>query len=150
MSAAIDVNPLLYASDTSSPFHGAALAFVERIAAGRELVYLFWPTAMAYLRIATHPSIFASPLSSREAVANLTALLGLPHVRSPGEDADFWAGFRVVADEASPRGNLFPDAHIVALMRANGVESIWTRDRDYFKFAGIKVLDPFAPAPAQR
>ena len=65
MSAAIDVNPLVYASDTSSPFHDAALAFVERLAAGQELVYLFWPTAMAYLRIVTHPSIFASPLSSR-------------------------------------------------------------------------------------
>jgi hypothetical protein len=150
VSAAIDVNPLVYASDTSSPFHEAALAFVERLAAGRELVYLFWPTAMAYLRIATHPSIFASPLSSRQAVGNLTALLGLSHVRSPGEDMGFWASFETVAGEVSPRGNLVPDAHIVALMRANGVGGIWTRDRDYLKFDGIKVLDPFASASAQR
>ena len=145
MSAALDVNPLLYASDTSSPLHSEALAFVERLAAGRELVYLFWPTAMAYLRIATHPSIFARPLASREAVANLTSLLGLPHVRSPGEDAGFWTTFRGVADEVAPRGNLLPDAHLVALMRANGVDGIWTRDRDYLKFDGIRVLDPFAP-----
>lgn len=144
MSAAIDVNPLVYASDTSSPFHDAALAFVERLAAGQELVYLFWPTAMAYLRIVTHPSIFASPLSSREAVANLTALLGRPQVRSPGEDVGFWTTFGTVADEVLLRGNLVPDAHIVALMRANGVDGIWTRDRDFFKFDGIKVLDPFA------
>ena len=145
MSAAIDVNPLVYASDTSSPFHGPALAFVERLAAGRELVYLFWPTAMAYLRIATHPSIFVSPLSPREAMANLTALLELPHVRSPGEDVGFWATFGTVADEVVLRGNLVPDAQIVALMRANGVDGIWTRDRDFLKFDGIKVLDPFAP-----
>ena len=144
MSAAIDVNPLVYASDTSSPFHEAALAFVESLAAGRELVYLFWPTAMAYLRIVTHPSIFASPLSSREAVANLTSLLGVPHVRSPGEDASFWTTFGAVADEVAPRGNLVPDAHVVALMRAYGVEGIWTRDRDYLKFDGVRVLDPFA------
>jgi len=150
MSAAIDVNPLLYASDTSSPFHDAALAFVERIAAGRDLVYLFWPTVMAYVRIATHPAIFASPLSSREAVQNLTALLDRPQIRSPGEGAGFWATFGKVADELAPRGNLVPDAHIVALMRANGVEGIWTRDRDYLKFDGVKVLDPFAPARAPR
>lgn len=145
MSAALDVNPLLYASDSSSPFHDAALAFVERIVRDRELVYLFWPTAMAYLRIATHPSIFAKPLSSREAVTNLGALLGLPHVRSPGEDTGFWAALLAVADEVSPRGNLVPDAHLVALMRSYGVETIWTRDRDYLKFDGVRMLDPFAP-----
>jgi uncharacterized protein len=145
VSAAVDVNPLLYASDRSSPLHEAALAFVERLAAGRELVYVFWPTAMAYLRIATHPSIFSSPLPSRDAVANLTSLLELPHVRSPGEDAGFWAAFRAVADEVVPRGNLIADAHVVGLMRAYGVDAIWTRDRDYLKFDGIRVLDPFAP-----
>lgn len=144
MSAVIDVNPLLYASDTSSPFHDVALAFVERLAVGPELIYLFWPTAMAYLRIATHPSIFASPLSSREAMANLTALLGRPHIRSPGEDVGFWATYVTVADGVSPRGNLVPDAHLVALMRANGVGRIWTRDRDFRKFDGLEVLDPFA------
>ena len=145
MSAAIDVNPLVNASDTSSPFHDAALSFVGRVAAGRELVYVFWPTAMAYLRIATHPSIFARPLSCREALANLGSLLDLPHVRSPGEDASFWATFRTVADEVAPRGNLVPDAHVVALMRAYGVEGIWTHDRDYLKFDGIRVLDPSRP-----
>ncbi len=146
MSAAIDVNPLLYASDSSSQLHDAALAFVERVAAGPELVYVFWPTAMAYLRIATHPSIFATPLSSREALANLGALLDLPHVRSPGEDAGFWPAFRAVADEVAPRGNRVPDTHLVALMRAYGVEAIWTRDRDYLTFDGVRVLDPFATA----
>ena len=145
MSAAIDVNPLVYASDTSSPFHEAALSFVERIAAGRELVYVFWPTAMAYLRIATHPAIFARPLSSHEAIANLRSLLGLPHVRTPGEDGSFWATFDTVAAEVAPRGNLVPDAHIVALMRSYGVDAIWTRDRDFLKFDAVRVLDPFAP-----
>lgn len=113
-------------------------------------MYLFWPTVVAYLRSATHPAIFARPLSSREAVQNLTALLDRPQVRSPGEDAGFWATFGNVADELPLRGNLVPDAHIVALMRANGVDGIWTRDRDYLKFDGIDVLDPFAPARAPR
>jgi toxin-antitoxin system PIN domain toxin len=144
VSAAIDVNPLLYASDSSSPLHEAALALVERIAAGPELVYVFWPTAMAYLRIVTHQSIFAKPLSSREALANLAALLDLPHVRSPGEDVGFWPTFQALADEIAPRGNLVPDTHLVALMRAYGVDAIWTRDRDYLKFDGVRMLDPFA------
>jgi toxin-antitoxin system PIN domain toxin len=146
VSAAIDVNPLVYASDTSSPFHDAARAFVEAVVARRELVYVFWPTAMAYLCIVTHPSIFAKPLSSREALANLGSLLGLTHVRSPGGDTRFWETFGAVANEIQPRGNLVPDAHVVALMRAYGVGQIWTSNRDYLKFRDVRVLDPFAPA----
>jgi uncharacterized protein len=42
------------------------------------------------------------------------------------------------------RGNLVPDAHLVALMRENEVVSIWTHDRDFRKFEGIRVSDPFA------
>ena len=29
-------------------------------------------------------------------------------------------------------------------MLENGVRTIWTRDRDYRKFTGIRVRDPFA------
>ena len=146
MSLALDANLLLYASDDSSLFHERARARLDDVVAGPEIVYVFWPVIMAYLRIVTHPSIFARPLSSREARANLEALLRLPHVRSPGEDAGFWATFGAVADEIQPRGNLVPDAHLVALMRAYGVDQIWTRDRDYLKFRDVHVLDPFAPA----
>jgi predicted nucleic acid-binding protein len=43
-----------------------------------------------------------------------------------------------------PRGNLVPDAHLVALMQQQGVATIWTADRDFRKFDGITVLDPFS------
>jgi hypothetical protein len=36
------------------------------------------------------------------------------------------------------------DAHLVALMLESDVRTIWTRDRDYRRFAGIEVRDPFA------
>jgi len=142
VSYTLDANVLLFASDESSPHHAAAAAFVERMAAGPELAYLFWPTTMAYLRIATHPSIFSRPLSPRRAVENVQALLDLPHVHSPGEQDRFWARFRDVVRDAQPAGNLVPDAHLVALMIENGVTVIWTHDRDYRRFRGITVRDP--------
>lgn len=143
MSFAIDANLLLYASDRGSPLHSRAVALIDEIAMGAELVYLFWPTAMAYLRIATHPAIFDRPLSHADARANLDALLDLPHVRVVGEGETFWRRFAEVADDVAPTGNLVPDAHLVALMLENGVRTIWTRDRDYRKFTGIRVRDPY-------
>jgi len=144
VSFAVDANLLLYASDEESPLHEQAMGLLDRIAIGPEIAYLFWPVTMAYLRIATHPAIFARPLSHADARANVEALFDLPHVQAIGEADGFWDRFGEVADDVAPTGNLVPDAHLVALMLANGVRTIWTRDRDYRKFRGIRAHDPFA------
>lgn len=144
MSATLDANLLLYASDETSPFHAPAIVFLERVARGPELVYLFWPVVMGYIRIATHPSIFATPLPAVLAVANIDALLQLPHVQTTGERERFWETWHGIAVDDGIAGNLVPDSHVVALMRENGVRTIWTNDRDFRRFDGIEVRDPFA------
>ena len=144
MSYALDANVLLYASDTSSAFHARALAFLERSAQGPELVFLPWPVLMAFLRIATHPSIFERPLSPEEAEANIDALLARPHVRPLGELDGFWQAYSRATDGLVVRGNLVPDAHLAALLLQHGVTTLWTHDRDFRKFEGIRVRDPFA------
>jgi toxin-antitoxin system PIN domain toxin len=144
MSYTVDANVLLYASDESSPVHVRARELVGRLADGPEIAYLFWPTVMAYLRIATHPAVFTRPLSITEAVGNIEQLLTRPHVRTTGEGEAFWRSFRVVAEDALPSGNLVPDAHLVALMLENDVRTIWTRDRDFRRFPRVEVRDPFA------
>lgn len=143
MSLTLDANVLLYASDADSPRHDRAREVVDLVAAGPELAYFFWPTIMAYLRIATHPAIFGRPLSAAEAIENIEMLLSRPHVRAPGEQPEFWRHFRSVANDAAPTGNLVADAHLVALMLENEVRTIWTHDRDYRRFRGIEVRDPF-------
>lgn len=46
--------------------------------------------------------------------------------------------------DAAASGNLVPDAHVVSLMRENGVRTIWTNDRDFRRFSSLDVRDPFA------
>lgn len=143
MSATVDANVLIYASNTADPLHEPALELVRRLADGPELVYLFWPTLMAYLRIVTHPAILPRPLGPRDAMRNVEALLDRPHVRAPGEADAFWPIFRAAAGDR-PRGNDVPDAHLAALMRQHGVRLIYSRDRDFRRFDGIDARDPFA------
>lgn len=143
MSVTVDANVLVYASNDADPAHGAARALVERLAAGPDLVYLFWPTIMGYLRIVTHPAILPRPLAFAEASANIGALLEAPHVRTPGEADGFWGLYVATASEHA-RGNDIPDAHIAGLMRQHGVATIFTRDRDLRRYEGIEARDPFA------
>lgn len=142
MSSTVDVNVLVYASNESDPAHAQARELLERLASGPELLYLFWPVLLGYLRIVTHAAILPRPLSPDDAQANVSSLLDLPHVRAPGESPGFWNAFR--RDGAGARGNNVPDAHLAALMREHGVTTIHTRDRDFRRFAGIRVADPFS------
>ena len=144
MSRTVDANVLLYASDAASPHHATALDTVEALARRPEIAYLFWPTVMAYLRVATHPAVFARPLSLAEAMSNVDGLLARPHVRTAGEGEAFWLRFRELSVDARPAGNLVPDAHLAALMLEQGVGTIVTHDRDFRRFRGFAVEDPFA------
>ncbi len=143
MSLTVDANILIYASDRESPYHERARDEIERCSNGPEPLYLFWPVVIAYLRVSTHPSVFVRPLRFADASGNIERLLERRHVRAPGEDQGFWRTFSAAATAASARGNLVPDAHIVALMRQYGVATIVTRDRDFRRFDGVRVRDPY-------
>jgi len=142
MSATVDTNVLVYASHNRDPRHDVAEALVRRLATGPEILYLFWPVLLGYLRIVTHPGILPKPLSPVEAMRNVESLLDRPHVRAPGELDGFWPLFRATAGDR-PRGNDIPDAHVAALMRQHGVRVIYSHDRDFRRFDGIEPRDPF-------
>jgi toxin-antitoxin system PIN domain toxin len=142
MSAAIDVNVLLFASDTSSPFYKRAAAFLEERVKGPDILYLPWSTVMNYLRISTHPAIFANPLQLEEAAHNAETLLRLPLVRTLTEEDGFWDLYREVTKVTPTRGNGVPDAHLATLLRQHGVATLYTHDRDFRKFDFLDVRDP--------
>jgi toxin-antitoxin system PIN domain toxin len=143
LSVTFDANVLLYASDEPSKHQLKARSFLAQLATGDDLVYLFWPTIMAYVRIATHPAIFERPLPLEVAIGNIDRLLALHNVQTTGERDRFWSSYRQLALEADARGNLVPDAHLVALMIENGVRTVWTHDRDYRRFTAVEARDPF-------
>ena len=144
MSAAADVNTLLYASDRDSPFHDRAVQFLTDRATTLDLFCLGWTTIMGYLRIATHPGIFARPLSAAEAMRNVNALISLPHVRLLAEEDGFWEVYQDVVRNWPARGNQVPDAHLAALLRQHGVGTLYTSDADFRRFDFLRIVNPFA------
>jgi uncharacterized protein len=97
VSYSLDVNVLLYASDQSSDRHIAARRFLDACAASPEILCLTWPTLMSYIRIATHPRIFARPLSPDEALGNISTLLALPQARAVSELEGFMDAYKHVS-----------------------------------------------------
>lgn len=143
MSATLDVNVLVYAADETSDRHSRARALLDHVATSPAITYLLWPVLLGYVRIITHPTILESPLSPEAAIDDIDDLVQRPQIVVVGEGDRFWETFKRLARTVAPRGNLVPDAHLVALMAENGVSTIWTSDRDFRKFSGITVKDPF-------
>jgi uncharacterized protein len=143
VSYSVDVNVLLYASDESSKRHDEALRFLQSCAGAPEVLCLAWPTLMTYMRIATHPRIFAAPLSPNQALANVQALLALPHARAVGEMDGFFEAYAEVVKDVTVRGNLVPDAHVAAILFQHGVRTLYSNDRDFRKFEFLDVKNPF-------
>jgi len=65
-----------------------------------------------------------------------------PQVRTPGT----WRvlGCAPLRAGLNARDSEFPDTQLVALMRQHGVETTYTRDRDFRRYAEITVRDPVA------
>ncbi len=143
MSFAVDANLLIYASDLGSPFHPSARRFLEERSAGREIFCVAWVTAMAYLRIVTHPGILAAPLAPGEAMANLRSLAALPHVRMLSELEGFLDAYAEVTAGEPLRGKLVPDAHLAAVLAQHGVKVLYTGDADFRRFASLETRNPF-------
>lgn len=143
MTVAVDTNVLVYSSNESDPAYQPAHELLDRLAQGPEIVYLFWPVLMGYLRIVTHRRLLPAPLTPADAAYNVNRLLVRPQVRAPGEGDGFWSLFRELSEDRV-RGDDVSDTHIAALMRQHGVATIYTRDRDFRCYDGITAVDPFA------
>lgn len=142
MSYSFDANLLLYASDQASEFHGRAKAFLLDRRDDPDILCLTWPVLMAYQRIATHPSIFANPMSPETAWGNILQLINLPRARVIQETETFAFDFAEISKSAGVYGNLVPDAHIATILRQHGVRRIYTADTDFKKFGFLEVVNP--------
>ena len=142
MSVSIDANILVYADNLDDAVHDRARDLIDRLTAGPDLLYLFWPTIFAYLRIATNPRILRHPIAPSAAVRNIDGLLTLPHVVAPGERDGFWRTY-LGSGGGTVRGDAVPDTHLASLMRENGVRILYTRDSGFRRFDFIDVRDPF-------
>jgi uncharacterized protein len=142
MTYSIDLNILLYAVDTESPFYTRAAAFFPACLDNQDTCCLTWDVLYGFIRITTHPAIFKSPLPPETALANINALISHPRVETLGPNAESWKIFQRLAGEFPLRGNLVSDAVTASILEANGIKKIHSHDRDFWKFPYLKPMDP--------
>ena len=91
----------------------------------------------------THPRVFDPPTALDLALEDLESLLESPSLVLLGEGSAPREIMRRVLVAGRATGNLVHDAHIAALLLEQGVKEIWTADRDFSRFTGLRVQFPF-------
>ena len=143
---AVDTNVLVYAHREDSPFHKEAFRRVRELAEGPGVWAIAWPCVHEFLAIVTHPRIYAPPTPLSRALDQIDAWLESPSLVLLGETPVHWSTLRPLLVESHACGARVHDARVAAICRQHGVRELWSADRDFGRFAGLKVVNPLVRA----
>jgi toxin-antitoxin system PIN domain toxin len=137
---AIDTNILVHAHRADSPWHPAASSALTE--AARVPWAIPWPCIHEFLAIATHPRIFDPPTPGPEALEAVRRWLSTPTLVMMSEDDAYWEILAEVLRKSGVAGPRIHDARIAALCLQNGIDELWTADRDFSRFTGLRTRNP--------
>jgi uncharacterized protein len=131
----------VYAFRRDAHEHGAYRGWLEGAVAGDEAFGVADLVLSGFLRVVTHPRVFAIPSRIERALAFADALRGAPNAIQVTPQQRHWDVFTRLCREAGTKGNLVADAYLAALAIESGSEWI-TTDRDFARFPGLRWRHP--------
>ena len=141
---AVDTNLLVYAHRVDADFHLPALAALKSLAQSGARWTVPWPCVHEFLAIVTHPRIFVPPSPVNVALDAVAVWLASPSCQPIGEGPEYFGVLRRLATQGKCAGPAVHDARIAALCLHHGVKELWTCDRDFSRFGGLRVRNPLS------
>ncbi len=139
---AVDTNLLVYAHRADHEWNDAAHACLNNLAASRAAWAIPWPCVHEFIAIVTRPKIFNPPSTLKQAQAQVEIWMESPSLSLIGEAPQHWATLAKLATQAKVQGGAIHDARIAAICLDHGISELWTADRDFSRFPGLRVRNP--------
>jgi uncharacterized protein len=136
-----DINVLVYAAREDATDHDAFRHWLDDVLAGDQTVGVADAILSGFVRVVSHPRVFAQPTPTADALAFADALRGQPNAVGIAPGPRHWDIFRRLCLSSGAKGNLVPDAYLAALAIESGSEFA-TTDRDYARFDGLRWRHP--------
>jgi len=130
-----DVNVLVYAHRSDTRDHDRYRSWLESVLAGDAAFAVSDLVLSGFLRVVTHPGVFAEPTPLEVALRFVADVRERPTCVVVAPGPRHWEIFQRLCRESGAKGNLVPDAYLAAIAIEAGLEWV-TTDRDYARFPG--------------
>ena len=136
-----DVNVLVYAHREGTTDHVRYRDWLTQLVDGREAYGVSELVLSGFLRIVTHPRVFATPSSMTDALRFVQEVTEPEACVRVAPGPRHWELFTQLCLACGARGNLVPDAYLAALAIESGSEWI-TADRGFARYPGLRWRHP--------
>jgi uncharacterized protein len=137
----LDLNVLLYATNSSTPQHRRCAAFLNKALNDVEPVGFAWVVLLGFVRISTKGAIFARPLDVATAFEVIDEWLAMPASVLIHPTPAHQRTLRDLLVTTGAAGNLTTDAHLAAIALEHGATLV-SCDRDFGRFHALRHLNP--------
>ena len=139
----IDTNLLIYAANENFPGRHRMQNLLAEWSSSDERWFATWSVVYEFMRVVTHPTVFAHPLTFADAWSFIESLRLSPSFGVLVETDRHAEVLRdLTVEYRHMSGNRMHDLHIAALMREHGVVEIRTADTDFHQFKFLRVVNP--------
>jgi toxin-antitoxin system PIN domain toxin len=142
---ALDTNILVYAHRQDMAWHRQAQACVAELAESGSPWAIPWPCIHEFIGVVTHRKIFPIPTPLGQAVQQVEIWRESPTLQLMAETASYWEELKHMLTAGRITGPATHDARIFAICRLHGVRELWSADRDFSRFVGVRVVNPLLP-----
>lgn len=139
---AIDTNLLVYAHREDSEWHVAAKSCLVDLANSGRPWAIAWSSVHEFLAVVTHPRIYSPPTPQTTAFESINAWLGSPDLHLLHEGPGYLDKLERLCVQGRIGGGRIHDARIAAICLNHRVAELWTADRDFSLFPGLRTRNP--------
>ena len=141
----LDVNLLIYASDSRTAQHHAALPWLRTLFRSSEEVGLPWPSLWGFLRITTDPRLRERARTPANALDQVHGWLAEPGVSAIQPGPRHFDILEHLMRNYQVSGSRVSDAVLAALAIEHGA-TLASTDRDFSRFPNLKWVNPLDAA----
>jgi toxin-antitoxin system PIN domain toxin len=136
-----DINVLLYAVDSRSPFHIECATWLGGAMRGDTAIGFTWQTIAGFVRLGTNAKVTIRPLTISEAFRYLDDWLAQAPSCILHPSAEHLVIFRGLIARSGAVGNLISDAHLAAFAADHDGEIV-SCDADFGRFPEVRWFNP--------
>jgi uncharacterized protein len=139
---AVDTNILVYAHRLDSPHNEIAYRRLTELVEGEAPWAIAWTCIHEFLSVVTNARLFQRPTTPDEGIKQIDTWIESPSLVLLSETERHWAELRAMVEAGHITGRRIHDARIAAVCRQQGVRELWSADRDFSRFPGLRTVNP--------